>query len=99
MKYHFRGHNHCCFIPIILKLFQQVSYYSGIILIKSVAYYSQNYSGIIGSSLIRELHVHENWDFVVPVNIFTPFVCAPFSWAVRHTTVCLDNNIQLAIRL
>ena len=34
--------------------------------------------------------MHENQDFVVPVNILTRFVCAPFSWAARHTTMCLD---------
>ena len=32
----------------------------------------------------------ENRDFVVPVNILTTFAHAPFSWAARHTTVCLD---------
>jgi len=44
----FYSHKH----PIILKLCQQVSYNSRIILTKSVTYYSQNYSGIIGSSLV-----------------------------------------------
>ena len=34
--------------------------------------------------------MRENRDFVVPVNILTPFAHAPFSWAARHTTVCLD---------
>ena len=34
--------------------------------------------------------MRENRDFVVPVNILTPFARAPFSWAARHTTVCLD---------
>jgi len=34
--------------------------------------------------------MHENCDFVVPVNILTPFARAPFSWATRHTTVCFD---------
>ena len=28
--------------------------------------------------------MRENRDFVVPVNIFTPFAHAPFSWAARH---------------
>ena len=42
--------------------------------------------------------MRENRDFVVPVNILTTFARAPFSWAARHTTVCLDLNIkQLAI--
>ena len=36
--------------------------------------------------------MRENRDFVVPVNILTPFACAPFSWAARHTTACLDLN-------
>ena len=36
--------------------------------------------------------MRENRDFVVPVNILTPFAHAPFSWAARHTTVCLDTN-------
>ena len=35
--------------------------------------------------------MRENRDFVVPVNILTPFARAPFSWAARHTTVCLDT--------
>ena len=34
--------------------------------------------------------MRENRDFVVPVNILTSFARAPFSWAARHTTVCLD---------
>jgi len=34
--------------------------------------------------------MRENRDFVVPVNILTPFAHTPFSWAARHTTVCLD---------
>ena len=34
--------------------------------------------------------MHENRDFVVPVNILTPFAHALFSWAARHTTECLD---------
>ena len=34
--------------------------------------------------------MRENRDFVVPVNILTTFARAPFSWAARHTTVCLD---------
>ena len=32
---------------------------------------------------IMELRVCENCDFVVPVSILIPFVCAPFSWAVN----------------
>ena len=40
---------------------------------------------------ITELQMRENRDFVVPVNILTTFACAPFSWAARHTTVCLDT--------
>jgi len=35
--------------------------------------------------------MRENRDFVVPVNILTTFARAPFSWAARHTTMCLDN--------
>ena len=38
--------------------------------------------------------MRENRDFVVPVNILTPFARAPFSWAARHTTVCLDYSIK-----
>ena len=34
--------------------------------------------------------MREHHDFVVPVNILTPFVHTPFSWTTRHTTVCLD---------
>jgi len=37
----------------------------------------------------------ENRDFVVPVNILTPFAHAPFSWAARHTTMCLDISCTL----
>ena len=33
--------------------------------------------------------MHENRDFVVPVNILTPFAHVPFSWATGHTDVCL----------
>ena len=36
--------------------------------------------------------MRENRDLVVPVNILTSFARAPFSWAARHTTVCLDIN-------
>jgi len=35
--------------------------------------------------------MRENRDFVVPVNILTTFAHGPFSWAARHTTVCLDE--------
>ena len=35
--------------------------------------------------------------FVAPVNILTPFAHAPFSWAARHTTVCLDLYMDLRI--
>ena len=38
--------------------------------------------------------MRENRDFVVPVNILTPFAHAPFSWAARHTTVCLDVSLN-----
>ena len=38
--------------------------------------------------------MRENRDFVVPVNILTTFAHAPFSWAARHTTVCLDQLIS-----
>ena len=34
--------------------------------------------------------MRENRDLVIPVNILTYFARAPFSWAARHTTVCLD---------
>jgi len=37
----------------------------------------------------------ENCNFVVPVNIVTPFANAPFSWAARHTTICLDHKSML----
>jgi len=43
-------------------------------------------------SAITELQMRENRDFVVPVNMLTLFVHAPFSWAARHTTVCLDTQ-------
>ena len=33
--------------------------------------------------------MRENHNFVVLVNILTLFVGAPFSWATRHTTICL----------
>ena len=39
--------------------------------------------------------MRENRDFVVPVNILTPFAHAPFSWAARHTTVCLDFKLHV----
>ena len=39
---------------------------------------------------ITDLRMCENRDFVVPVNILTPFARVPFSCAVRHTTMCLD---------
>ena len=38
--------------------------------------------------------MRENRDFVVPVNILTTFARPPFSWAARHTTVCLDQYIS-----
>ena len=38
--------------------------------------------------------MHENRDFVVSVNAFTPFVRTPFSWAAQHTTVCLDTGTE-----
>ena len=28
------------------------------------------------------------------IYVLTLFVCALFSWAARHTTVCLDINLQ-----
>ena len=34
--------------------------------------------------------MRDNRNFVVPVNILTPVCARPFSWAARHTTVCLD---------
>jgi len=33
--------------------------------------------------------MRENYDFIVPVNILTPFTHALSSYATRHTTVCL----------
>ena len=39
--------------------------------------------------------MRENCNFVVPVNILTPFACTPFSWAERLTTVCLDIFLQM----
>ena len=39
---------------------------------------------------ITELWIRENRDLVVPVNILTLSVHILFSWATRHTTVCLD---------
>ena len=35
--------------------------------------------------------MHKNQDFVVAVNILILFAHALFSWAARHTTVCLDS--------
>ena len=35
--------------------------------------------------------MRENCNFVVPISILTLFVLTLFSWAARHTTVCLDN--------
>ena len=40
--------------------------------------------------------MRENHDFVVPVNILTPFARTPFSWAARHTTMCLDSSSEFA---
>jgi len=36
--------------------------------------------------------MRENRDFVVPVNMLTPFARAPLSWAA---TMCLDNALKL----
>ena len=33
--------------------------------------------------------MRENHDFVIPVNILTPFACTLFSWTTWHTTVRL----------
>ena len=41
--------------------------------------------------------MRENRDFVVPVNILTTFAHAPFSWAARHTTVCLDEPFKKSL--
>ena len=41
--------------------------------------------------------MRENRDFVVPVNILTTFARAPFSWAARHTTVCLDILLHVGV--
>ena len=41
--------------------------------------------------------MRENRDFVVPAYILTPFAHAPFSWAARHTTVCLDLTIKFEV--
>ena len=43
--------------------------------------------------------MRENRDFVVPVNILTTFAHAPFSWAARHTTVCLDTTTNCSTSL
>ena len=43
--------------------------------------------------------MRENRDFVAPVNILTPLTHALFSWAARHTTVCLDESLPKAKRL
>jgi len=37
--------------------------------------------------------MHEYYDFVVPVNMLTLSVSAPFSWAIRHTTECLNPTV------
>ena len=39
--------------------------------------------------------MHENCDFIFPINMLTPFGCTPFSWAAQHTTVCLDVRPKL----
>ena len=44
---------------------------------------------------ITELQMHENHDFVVPVNILTPFTSPTFSWATHHTKVCLDAHTNI----
>ena len=46
---------------------------------------------------ITELGMCANPDFGVPVMILTPFVRAPFSWAARHTTLCLEIWFSTAI--
>ena len=38
--------------------------------------------------------MRENRDFVVTVNILTLFARPPFSWAARHTIVCLDSRSE-----
>ena len=38
----------------------------------------------------------EDGDFAVPVNILTPFVCAPLSWAAP---VCLDTEKTLLFNI
>jgi len=38
--------------------------------------------------------MRENRDFVVPVNILTPFVCAPFSWAALDITPALSKMVR-----
>ena len=43
--------------------------------------------------------MRENRDFVVPVNILTPFACVLFSWAARHTTVCLGEMSLTSLKL
>ena len=40
---------------------------------------------------ITELWMCENHDFVIPVNILTPFAHALFCWVPRHTTMCFDS--------
>ena len=37
--------------------------------------------------------MHENCNFVLRFNIPALIVHAPFSWAARHTTECLDTII------
>ena len=39
----------------------------------------------------------KNRDFVVPINILTPFAHTPFSWAAQHTTMCLDIQLTYYI--
>ena len=68
---------------IFLKLCQQVSYYSRIILIKSVTYYSQNYSGIICLSLDL-YNIIYNIIFRFEVLVAKHMLCLLFYMHLKH---------------
>jgi len=46
---------------------------------------------VLFESDIMKLHMCENCDFVVSVNMLTLFARAPFSWVALHTTECINT--------
>ena len=61
---------------------------------------SQNASTYRTNSVVfgqetMELQMHEKLYFGLHVNILTSCSHTPFSWATRHTTVCLDGIINV----